>query len=71
MKTFSHVVAVDESTRKLTIHRLFENGERQLFTSVDLPHPSDGNDDVVDAFARRLGENLILDSPVARKLLGL
>lgn len=70
MKTFSHVVEVDEATRKLIIHRLFENGDRQLFTSVDLPVlPVDGDNEAIDAFARQLGENLLLDSPVARRLL--
>jgi hypothetical protein len=72
MKTFSHVVEIDEKARKLNIHRLFESGEKQLFTSVDLPvTPSTGDSDAVGEFARRLGENLLFDSPTARKLLGL
>ena len=72
MATFSHVVEIDEKTRKLSIHRLFANGERQLFTTVDLPDvPANGSDAALDEFARQLGENLLLDSPVARKLLSL
>ena len=71
MKTFHHVVEIDENTRKLSIYRVFEGGERQFYTGIDLPDPKSGQKGAIDELARLLGENLLLDSPTARKLLNL
>lgn len=70
--TFSHLVEIDEATRRLTIYRVFPEGEKQLFTRVDLPLKT-ANEDAkgFEEFSRILGENLLIDSPVARKILDL
>jgi len=71
MDQFSHLVDVDEKTRTLTIFRVDPaTGRQTLFTSIEIP--SDGlpdRDTAFREFARMLGENLLLDSPAARRLL--
>jgi len=69
---YSHLVDVDAGTRKLIIHRVYPDGRKELFTQVDLPAgKTSANEKLLDEFCRMLGENLLLDSPVARKLLHL
>lgn len=69
---FSHIVEIDEATKTLTIYRSFPNGDKQLFTQVDLPKKTASADEKgFEEFARTLGENLLLDSPIARKILDL
>lgn len=67
----AHLVEIDEGGRSLTIYRV-RDGERQLFTSVKLPEETwDSDRPAIENFCRMLGENILLDSPAARKLLGL
>jgi hypothetical protein len=56
----------------LKIFRIFENGEKSLYTQIDLP-PKKADEDKLayEKFAHALGENILLDSPSARRLLGL
>ncbi|MEW5755646.1 MAG: hypothetical protein AB1810_05025 [Pseudomonadota bacterium] len=69
---FSHLVEIDKATRRLTIYRVFANGEKQLFTQTDLPSKTVKEDEKgFEEFSRMLGENLLIDSPVARKLLDI
>jgi len=71
-KNYSHVLEIDEEKRLLIINRVFKDGTQQLFTSVDLPGKTFSDDEQgFRDFAQKLGENLLIDSPVARKLLGL
>lgn len=71
-KNYSHLLEIDEEKRLLIISRVFEDGTRQLFTSVDLPGNAFSDDEQgFRDFAQKLGENLLIDSPIARKLLGL
>jgi hypothetical protein len=67
---FAHIVTIDRNSRKLSIDRLHPDGSRVFLTSVALP-TSEGSEAVIDKFAFELGENLLLDSPAARELLGL
>jgi hypothetical protein len=70
LETFSHLVEIDEIARRLKIYRLFSDGRRQLYTEADLPpHSSDSL--AYAEFAKTLGENILLDSPAARSVLGL
>ena len=66
---YSHLIYVDEPSRKVIIHRVHSDGRRELFTEALLPltHGADG----FAEFCRMLGENVLLDSPATRKLLGL
>jgi hypothetical protein len=69
---FAHIVSIDMRARKLTIERLYSDGRRELLTETSMPNiASDQSQDRVRQFALELGENLLLDSPSARELLGL
>lgn len=69
---FNHLVVINEQDRLLSIYRVFENGERDLYTSVALPEVDAQKDwETFSNFARTMGENLFMDSPQARKLLNL
>lgn len=50
------------------IYRIAPDGHRVLFTRAPLPDGS-GWTDELKAFASMLGENLLIDSPIARDLL--
>jgi hypothetical protein len=67
---YCHLVEVDETSSKLIIYRVYFDGRKELYTQVDLPVGAKETDSL-GAFCRMLGENLLLDSPVARKLLNL
>jgi hypothetical protein len=69
---YSHLVEVDEHARKLIVQRVYADGRKELFTQVDLPATTaSAKKKSLDEFCRKLGENLLLDSPAARKLLSL
>jgi hypothetical protein len=66
--TYSHLVEIDEKERLLTIYRVCGT-DRQLYTSVKLPEKKWAeNPEAIKEFCQTLGENIILDSPQARKL---
>jgi hypothetical protein len=75
---FSHLIEIDESARLLRIHRIFPDGSKQLFTETPLPPPMTGlhgrhraaQATQYTEFARLLGENILLDSPAAKRALG-
>jgi hypothetical protein len=72
MKNYKHVIQIDEDNRKLIIHRILDNGTEEFFTETVLPDiKSDGDWDVFEDFAKQLGENILMDSPTARKLFRL
>jgi hypothetical protein len=52
---------------------LYAGGKRELFTEIDFPPSGVAIDDAVayEKFTKLLGENLLLDSPLARELLSL
>ena len=71
LAAYGHLIEIDEKERMLTIYRVSES-ERQLYTSVKLPEATwTENPKVFQEFCRKLGENILVDSPQARKLLGL
>ena len=67
MKKFSHLVRIEED-KQLLILRVYEGGKEELYTTIELPDPND--EEELNNFFRLLGENIILDSPIARALLG-
>ena len=70
--TFSHLVDIDEEKRRLIIYRVFPDGRKQLYTEATLPRSAVNSDDSTLAhFARTLGENILMDSPAARRVIGL
>ena len=67
----SHLIEIDQGERSVTIYRV-KDGERELYTSVKLPSTTwDTDRQAIESFCRMLGENILLDSPAARKLLGI
>jgi hypothetical protein len=69
--TYSHLIEISEEDRTLTIYRLI-GSDRQLYTSVKIPEKTWAeNSEAVQEFCRKLGENILLDSPQARKLLNI
>jgi hypothetical protein len=72
MLNYSHLIEIDDSNRRLVIQRIYDDGRKELFTEIKLPSKTCAEDESGFAeFARLLGENLLIDSPIARKLLGL
>ncbi len=72
MQNHSHLIEIDEKQRRLTIYRISESGQRSLYTYVDLPPKARDDDrEAYERFVKLLGENILVDSPVARKLMGL
>nr|WP_320114951.1 hypothetical protein [uncultured Desulfuromonas sp.] len=71
LNDFAHIVEIDEKERLLTIYRV-QGEERHLYTSISLPDKSwDESPDDIKEFCQKLGENIIIDSPIARKLFGI
>jgi hypothetical protein len=70
MQSYDHLVTVDQASRELIIYRIDTQGRRTLFTKTLLPI-SQGWTSEVQELAKMLGENLLIDSPSARRLLGL
>ena len=69
---FSHLIEMNYEENKITIYRVFSDGERQLYTSTNFPAINfDRNKEEFFLFAQNLGENILLDSPAARKIFGL
>lgn len=69
---FDHLVEVSEEESTLYIYRVYSDGRKELFTSTRLPDiSSDLNEKKFQEFAQLLGENILLDSGIARKLFGL
>lgn len=70
MNSHNHLVCIDENTRELIIFRVNEGGEKTLLTKTALPMVS-GWSAELEALAKTVGENLLMDSPAARQLLGI
>jgi len=70
MKTFDHLVVVDEETKRISIYRIYSDARKELYTYVDIPELSvNKTKDAFLEFSRLLGENILVDSPSARRLL--
>lgn len=66
---YDHLVKIDEATRTLSIYRV-RGEETEFYTSVQLPDTCwDDDPEAAEIFCRMLGENLIFDSPQARRIL--
>ena len=70
MLNYDHLIAVDEKSKELRIFRVEDSGKKTLFTSAPLPEGK-GWTEQLEEFARELGQNILIDSPSARKLLDI
>lgn len=69
---YDHIVRFDPILRRVTIMRLESENRETLFTHLDLPEKSpEGWSEAVIELARRIGEDILIDSPVARAALNL
>ncbi len=67
-----HLIKIDGENLKLEIYRVYKDGYHELFTSVSLPEEGPTKDQsAFSNFARLLGENILVDSPIARRALKL
>jgi hypothetical protein len=67
---YDHLVHIDEATRELVIYRVEPNGRSHMLTKTRLPDTT-GWSKETNRLARELGENLLMDSEVARRMLQL
>lgn len=71
LATYSHLIEISEEERLLNIYRI-DGVDRQFYASVKLPEKIwTQSPDEFREFCRILGENIILDSPQARKLFDI
>lgn len=69
--TYGHLIEINEEERLLTIYRV-SGSDRHFYTSINLPEKTWGeNPDEIREFCRMLGENIIFDSPQARRLFNI
>lgn len=72
MINYNHLIEINERSRQLIIYRIYEDGRKELFTEVELPSKTfDEDKNLFEEFCHLLGENLLMDSPIARKLLDI
>jgi RHS repeat-associated protein len=70
--THDHLLRFDEINRQIQIFRIFSDGTSVLYTTLALPAAeAAGWTDEIVQFAQRLGEDLLVDSPIARQLFNL
>ena len=70
MEKYDHLLQIDEQSRELRIYRVESSGQKSLFTAAPIPS-SKGWTEALERFAKQIGENVLMDSPTARKLLSL
>lgn len=73
-ENYHHLVQIDSIKRKLEIFRLSPNGEVEdkiLYTVIDIPPAGSIDRNVFKEVAARLGEDILIDSPVARRIFNL
>ena len=70
MNNYSHIIVVDEDSREIQIFRLEHSGKKTLYTKASLPAGS-GWTESLESFAKMLGENILMDSPGAKRALGI
>lgn len=63
-----HLVELNASLKKLMLFRMERNGEKIFLSEIEF---SDVEETGIDEISRKLGENILLDSQVGRKLFGL
>ena len=65
---FDHLVKIDADS-KLIIYRIYEDGRQELFTSIEIPKKDNEefDKDLFSTIAKRLGEDILIDSPKGRK----
>ena len=67
---FSHSIEIEEKSRQVKIYRTFPDGRKQFYTQIELPAGSVVTDrPAYETLFRMLGENLLLDSPTARRMM--
>ena len=69
---FVHLVRFDEVRSVAIVDRLFPDGSTHLFVEIPLgKDQKSGNNETPMAAALRIGEDIMIDSPVARRILNI
>ena len=69
-QNYSHLIEINNEGL-LLIYRVMGQ-QKELYTSIELPINSfTDNKEAFQQFCKILGENIIVDSPNARKLIGI
>ena len=73
MNNHNHEIEIDEADKVLSIYRIDSSGTRTLYTSTDLPVITDIEMEMekFKEFATILGENILFDSPIVRKIYNI
>ncbi|MEW5251654.1 hypothetical protein [Microbulbifer discodermiae] len=70
MENFKHLIEVDEESHSIKIYRIYNGGEKELYTETDLPE-IDKDYDKLREFSQSLGESILCDFASVRKFYGL
>lgn len=70
MSEFDHLVCIDQESRRLAVYRISDEGKRTLLAEIGLPTEQAWTA-ALERIARQLGENLLMDSSKARRLLDI
>ena len=66
---YVHQIEIDEANRKITVLRVFSNGEKDIYTETDVPIISlDEDRAAFDSFCLKIGQMLMANSEAARKM---
>lgn len=72
IRSFRHLVEFDKFRSMAIISRVFDDGSKVLY--VELPISTTKGESIEKVFrrcAQRIGEDIVLDSPDARSILGI
>ena len=70
IENYDHLIEVDHEKMLLVIYRVYCDGSKHLFTSIPFPSKLFSEDAILfKDFAQKIGENLLIDSPIARSIL--
>ena len=69
-ENYAHLIEADEANKRIVIHRVFNDGTKDLLTYFNLPQKTACEDKKgFHEFARFMTMYMFCDSPVVRKLM--
>jgi hypothetical protein len=72
VRPFCHLIEFDKARSMAIINRLFKDGTKVLYVEIPISTAEEGSiESAFRNYAQRIGEDIILDSPEARSMLGI
>lgn len=72
VRPFCHLIEFDKVRKMAIINRLFKDGTKVLYVEVPISIVEEESIEAAfRSYAQRIGEDIILDSPEARNMLGI